>query len=93
MHSSATESATTRRTKKLLAKTNWFRQSEDTEGAQGDSERFREESSQEERSGHGADRVDKEKSSKERAKPGEQPIRTTSVLFVNLAREGAYRKA
>ena len=58
MHRSATESATTRGTKKLLAKSNWFRQSEDTEGAQGDGERFREESSQEERS---ADRVEKEK--------------------------------
>ena len=93
MHRSATESATTRRTKKLLAKTNWFRQSEDTEGAQGDSERFREESSQEERSGHGADRVDKEKSSKERAKPGEQPIRTTSVLFVEFSKGGGIQKS
>ena len=65
MHRSATESATTRGTKKLLAKSNWSRQSEDTEGAQGDGERFREESSQEERSGHSVDRVEKEKSSKE----------------------------
>ena len=82
-HKSATQSATARRTKKLLAKCNWFRQT-----PEGDEERFSEESSWEERS---ARPVPEQSKGKRTAK--EKELRISTVMFVEFTKGGSLQKS
>jgi hypothetical protein len=83
LHRSATQSATARRTKKLLAKCNWFRQT-----PEGDEERFSEESSWEERS---ARPVPEQSKGKRTAK--EKELRISTVMFVEFTKGGSLQKS
>ena len=83
LHKSATQSATARRTKKLLAKCNWFRQT-----PEGDEERFSEESSWEERS---ARPVPEQSKGKRTAK--EKELRISTVMFVEFTKGGSLQKS
>ena len=88
LHRSAQQSAATRRTKKLLARSNWFRINKDEAELGEESSWWRED--QPEHS-HGKKRVVRKKVARgEQSKP--KDLVTTTVLFVEFSRGGVFQK-
>ena len=92
LHRSAKQSAATRRTKKLLARSNWFSSAKD-EAETGEENTMQRDAELSDHS-HGIHRVAKGRVSK-RGKPSVKPakeLRTTTVLFVEFSKGGVLQK-
>ena len=87
LHRSVRDSAASRRKGKLLAKTQWFRETKD------DQRMGWGESVEESRGKVKADRVSKRNLGRGSSVKEVEPVRTTSVMFVEFSRGGGLQKA